>query len=432
MKRRKTLVKAFHRNAKGLSRPIIIAALANAHKGPTKKGFVELGITAATPKEVLIGYLHSTELAKNHDTFKSKVNSELPQHMLAEQTQTEEIADRLRELTQDKTVRVTAEWNESGWQLQKALHCVDKAVESARYTQDEVAAASKAAGKAAAKAQGKPIQKDRRAAELATLRERVASLQFEKDEMCARFAATEKMYWQMAKKVEELVSELQLHRRLGGKVGDEAELPAGEMTTAEVSTLMGQLGDLSAAELGVLCCWGVLEPSRGADSDYELRWDKTGAKTMRRVQAYVSERAASKPDERAGSVYRWWKRRLERGHVCEQHRMSVSGLQVRRWRFGGMAVPRAAMYEDYGQHCRTTGVARCPDALWARTLRGMTRVATKRQVVDPGGEPVPCFVFQTLRDCREEWCANDLGSLRVGSRAGEDEDTSAAAPPCYA
>ena len=130
----KTLVKAFHKNARGLTRPIIIAALANAHKGPTKTGFTELGITAATTRDDLISYLHSTELAKDHDKFTSKVNSELPQHMLAEETQTQEIAGRLRELTRDKTVRVTAEWCESGWQLQKALHCVETAVESARYT----------------------------------------------------------------------------------------------------------------------------------------------------------------------------------------------------------------------------------------------------------------------------------------------------------
>ena len=53
---------AFHTTTTGLSRPVIIAALAKAHKGPNKQGFLDLGITAATSRKRLLALLHSTEL----------------------------------------------------------------------------------------------------------------------------------------------------------------------------------------------------------------------------------------------------------------------------------------------------------------------------------------------------------------------------------
>ena len=65
---------------KGLTRPIIIAALAKAHKGPSKPGIQELGITAATTREQLLQYLHGTTFACAAP--QGTIRGELSCHML--------------------------------------------------------------------------------------------------------------------------------------------------------------------------------------------------------------------------------------------------------------------------------------------------------------------------------------------------------------
>ena len=118
---------AFRKRAKGLSRPVIIAALARAHKGPNKRGFVQLKITAATSREQLLGFLHSTRLALGAPPT---LSPGIPVYMLTREAQTQCVADRLQSWSRGKeTVKVRAEWTGSEWKLKKALSRVEETLQ---------------------------------------------------------------------------------------------------------------------------------------------------------------------------------------------------------------------------------------------------------------------------------------------------------------
>ena len=122
----------------GLTRPIIIAALAKAHKGPSKKEFTELGITAATTREQLLRHLHATAFACAAPG--GIVTGTLPRYMLTTEAQEEPVANRMRDATGgDKGVSVRAIWTAAGgWKLQKQLDCVEELREQAVALQQEM------------------------------------------------------------------------------------------------------------------------------------------------------------------------------------------------------------------------------------------------------------------------------------------------------
>eukprot|EP01044_Picomonas_judraskeda_P011180 COSAG03_NODE_1499_length_3976_cov_3.497034_2_plen_228_part_00 len=128
---------AFKSGAAGLTRPLIVALLRKEYKSSRKKQFDELGITAATPRETLLGFLADTNLARaDPEQFAPKgtgqgwqTANEVPRHMLAAEPQEQCVADRLRDTFGSDTVRFM--WTGEGWQMQP-LKEVEAAVRQAR------------------------------------------------------------------------------------------------------------------------------------------------------------------------------------------------------------------------------------------------------------------------------------------------------------
>ena len=109
---------------------MIIAALAKAHKGPNKQGFLDLGITAATSRKRLLAVLHSTELALDAPPT---LSPDVPLYMLTRKAQPQDVADRLRSWSRGKkTVKVRAEWTGSEWKLQSSLKNVEETLQQMR------------------------------------------------------------------------------------------------------------------------------------------------------------------------------------------------------------------------------------------------------------------------------------------------------------
>ena len=91
---------------------------------------------------------------------------------------------------------------------------------------------------------------------------------------------------------------------------------------------------------------------------------------------------------RLGSVQLWWKHCLDREFVAleEQRRPDTSQefqretMHQRTWVFGGLAVPKSVLYEDYKRYCqnnRTVGSV-VIDSTWSKELGMLTELTHYR------------------------------------------------------
>ena len=122
-----------------------------------------------------------------------------------------------------------------------------------------------------------------------------------------------------------------------------------------------------------------------------------------------------------GSVQLWWKHCLDREFVAleEQRRPDTSQefqretMHQRTWVFGGLAVPKSVVYDDYKRYCqnnRTVGFT-VIDSTWSKELGMLTELTHYRAPRDSyygdlGTKQPHCYRFHTLRQCREKWTSH--------------------------
>lgn len=143
------------------------------------------------------------------------------------------------------------------------------------------------------------------------------------------------------------------------------------------------------------------------------------------------------------SVQTWYKNCLDRGFiVVEEARRQPEDLDaprgevphVRLWPFGGLAVPKSIMYDDYKRYCAAQREKIETISTWARQLGLLTQITPARKSQNYGGvsEKQPyCFRLQTLRACRRAWVERfgQDGAHGWDEGAGLDEQTMMAACP---
>ena len=136
-------------------------------------------------------------------------------------------------------------------------------------------------------------------------------------------------------------------------------------------------------------------------------------------------------------VQTWYKNCLDRGYIAvEESRRQPEDLgaprgevpHVRLWPFGGLAVPKSIMYDDYKRFCAAQREKIEPNSTWARQLRLLTQIEDVRKSQNYGGVPEKqpyCLRLQTLGACRRAWVDRfgEDGAHGWDEGAGLDEQT---------